>query len=142
VDDGRFVLEKHTELDSYSPSSLKQQSTGRYDDGGFHIYPWTVASVCQHYKNPTQRVCLVQRGHHHIYLGRFVLDKHAELDSYSASSLKQQSTGRYESQHHHIYPWTVVSVSQHYKNPTQRVCLVQSDHLHSPQVDMMMVAFY
>ena len=27
---------------------------------------------------------------------RFVLDKHAELDSYSAGSLKQQSTGRYD----------------------------------------------
>ena len=34
-DDGRFVLDKHAELDSYSASSLKQQSTGRYDDGGF-----------------------------------------------------------------------------------------------------------
>jgi hypothetical protein len=31
-DDGRFVLDKHAELDSYSASSLKQQSTGRYDD--------------------------------------------------------------------------------------------------------------
>ena len=28
--------------------------------------------------------------------GRFVLDKHTELDSYSAGSLKQQSTGRYD----------------------------------------------
>ena len=27
---------------------------------------------------------------------RFVLDKHAELDSYSDGSLKQQSTGRYD----------------------------------------------
>jgi hypothetical protein len=26
----------------------------------------------------------------------FVLDKHAELDSYSDGSLKQQSTGRYD----------------------------------------------
>jgi 23S rRNA A2030 N6-methylase RlmJ len=65
--------------------------------------------VSHHYKNPTQRVCLVQRGHHHIYLwtslkqqftgryddDRFVLEKHAGLDSYSAGSLKQQSTGRY-----------------------------------------------
>ena len=34
-DDGRFVLDKHAELDSYSASSLKQQSTGRYDDGRF-----------------------------------------------------------------------------------------------------------
>jgi hypothetical protein len=50
-DDGRFVLDKHAELDSYSAGSLKQQSTGRYEDG------------------------------------RFVLDKHAELDSY----MKQQS---------------------------------------------------
>ena len=50
-DDVLFVLDKHAELDSYSASSLKQQSTGRYDDGGF------------------------------------VLDKHAELDSY----MKQQS---------------------------------------------------
>ena len=33
--DGRFVLDKHAELDSYSASSLKQQSTGRYDDGRF-----------------------------------------------------------------------------------------------------------
>ena len=47
-------------MDSNSASSLKQQFTGRYDDG------------------------------------RFVLDKHAELDSYSAGSLKQQSTGRYD----------------------------------------------
>jgi phage baseplate assembly protein gpV len=28
--------------------------------------------------------------------GRFVLYKHAELDSYSASSLKQQTIGRYD----------------------------------------------
>ena len=34
-DDGRFVIDKHAELDSYSASSLKQQSTGRYDDGRF-----------------------------------------------------------------------------------------------------------
>ena len=34
-DDGRFVLDKHAELDSYSASSLKQQSTGRYDDSRF-----------------------------------------------------------------------------------------------------------
>jgi hypothetical protein len=34
-DDGGFVLDKHTELDSYSAGSLKQQSTGRYDDGRF-----------------------------------------------------------------------------------------------------------
>jgi DNA-binding SARP family transcriptional activator len=107
-DDGRFVLDKHTELDSYSTGSLKQQSTGRYDDGRFvldhHIYLWTVVSVSQHYKNPTQRVCLVQSHYHHIDSysagslkqqstgryddGRFVLDKHAELDSYSAGSLK------------------------------------------------------
>jgi hypothetical protein len=32
-DDGGFVLDKHTELDSNSPGSLKQQSTGRYHDG-------------------------------------------------------------------------------------------------------------
>jgi hypothetical protein len=120
VEDGRFVLDKHTELESYSTGSLKQQSTGRYDDGRFvldntlswiistrvllfqwdrtiriqlkrvflvqsdhhHIYLWTVASVSQHYKNPTD--------------GRFVLDKHTELESYSTGSLKQQSTGRYD----------------------------------------------
>jgi hypothetical protein len=34
-DDSRFVLDKHAELDSYSASSLKQQSTGRYYDGRF-----------------------------------------------------------------------------------------------------------
>jgi hypothetical protein len=34
-DDSRFVLDKHTELDSYSAGSLKQQSTGRYDDSRF-----------------------------------------------------------------------------------------------------------
>ena len=34
-DDGRFVLDKLAELDSYNASSLKQQSTGRYDDGRF-----------------------------------------------------------------------------------------------------------
>ena len=34
-EDGRFVLDKHTELDSYSAGSLKQQSTGRYEDGRF-----------------------------------------------------------------------------------------------------------
>ena len=34
-DDVLFVLDKHTELDSYSDGSLKQQSTGRYDDGRF-----------------------------------------------------------------------------------------------------------
>jgi hypothetical protein len=34
-DDGRFVLDKHAELDSYSAGSLKQQSTGRYEDGRF-----------------------------------------------------------------------------------------------------------
>jgi DNA-binding SARP family transcriptional activator len=54
-DDGGFALDKHAELDSYSAGTLKQQSTGRYDDD------------------------------------RFVLDKHAELDSYSAGSLKQQA---------------------------------------------------
>ena len=32
--------------------------------------------------------------------GRFVLDKHAELDSYSAGSLKQQSVGRYIASHY------------------------------------------
>jgi hypothetical protein len=74
-DDVLFVLDKHAELDSYSAGTLKQQSTGRYDDG----------AVSQHYKNPTQRVCLVQSGHNHIY------------------------------------QWTVVSLSQHYKNPTQHV---------------------
>jgi hypothetical protein len=66
-DDGRFVLDKHAELDSYSASSLKQQSTGRYDDGRFvldkHAEQATIiistcgpASVSQHYKNPTQCV--------------------------------------------------------------------------------------
>jgi hypothetical protein len=50
-DDGRFVLDKHAVLDSYSAGSLKQQSTGRYDDG------------------------------------RFVLDKHAELDRIQLSVL-------------------------------------------------------
>jgi hypothetical protein len=77
-------------LDSYSASSLKQQSTRRYDEvlfvldntlswilgpqlnfeqrGHHHIFLWTVVSVSQHYKNPTQRVCLVQSDHHHIYL--------------------------------------------------------------------------
>jgi hypothetical protein len=59
----------------YSASSLKQQSTGRYDDGRFVLD-----------KNLTQRVCLVQSSHHHIYL------------------------------------WIVVSVSQHYENPSQCVC--------------------
>jgi hypothetical protein len=84
-------------LDSYSAGSLKQQSTGRYDDG------------------------------------RFVLDKHAELDSYSAGSLKQQSTSRYEDgrfvleKHAELDSY---SPGYHYKNPTQRVCLVQSDHHH------------
>ena len=34
-DDGRFVLDKHAELDSYSAGSMKQQSTSRYDDGRF-----------------------------------------------------------------------------------------------------------
>jgi hypothetical protein len=34
-DDVLFVLDKHAELDSYSDGSLKQQSTGRYDDGRF-----------------------------------------------------------------------------------------------------------
>jgi 23S rRNA A2030 N6-methylase RlmJ len=72
-DDGRFVLDKHAGLDSYSAGALKQQSTGRYEDG------------------------------------RFVLDKHTELESYRTGSLKQ------------IYLWTAASVSQHYKNPTQRV---------------------
>ena len=33
---------------------------------------------------------------------RFVLDQHAELDFYSASSLKQQSTGRYVTPLWHI----------------------------------------
>ena len=32
--------------------------------------------------------------------GRFVLDKHAELDSYSAGSLKQQSVGRHIASHY------------------------------------------
>jgi hypothetical protein len=31
-DDGPFVLDKHAVLDSYIASSLRQQSTGRYDD--------------------------------------------------------------------------------------------------------------
>jgi hypothetical protein len=34
-DDGRFVLDKHAVLDPYSASSLKQQSTGSYDVGRF-----------------------------------------------------------------------------------------------------------
>ena len=34
-DDGRFVLDKHAVLDPYSASSLKQQCTGRYDVGRF-----------------------------------------------------------------------------------------------------------
>jgi hypothetical protein len=34
-DDVLFVLDKHGELDSYSAGTLKQQSTGRYDDGRF-----------------------------------------------------------------------------------------------------------
>ena len=33
---------------------------------------------------------------------RFVLDQHAELGFYSASSLKQQSTGRHVVPHGHI----------------------------------------
>jgi anti-anti-sigma regulatory factor len=33
---------------------------------------------------------------------RFVLDQHAELDAYSASSLKQQSTGRHVTPLGHI----------------------------------------
>ena len=32
---------------------------------GQHVYPRTVVSVSQHYKNPTKRVGLVQSGHHH-----------------------------------------------------------------------------
>lgn len=30
----------------------------------------------------------------------------------------------------HVYPWTIVSVNQHYKNSMKRVCLVQSGHYH------------
>ena len=30
----------------------------------------------------------------------------------------------------HVYPWTIVSVSQLYKNSMKRVCLVQSGHYH------------
>jgi hypothetical protein len=30
----------------------------------------------------------------------------------------------------HVYPWTIVSVSWHYKNPTQHVGLVQSGPQH------------
>jgi hypothetical protein len=52
--------------------------------------------VSHHYKNPTQRVCsysagsLKQQSTGRYDDGRFVLDKHAELDSYSSSSLKQR----------------------------------------------------
>jgi hypothetical protein len=56
-DDDGFVLDKHAELDSYSASSLKQQSTGRYDDGRF-VIDNTLSWI----------LCLVQRDHHHIYL--------------------------------------------------------------------------
>jgi hypothetical protein len=55
-DDGRFVLDKHAGLDSYSAGSLKQQSTGRYDDVLFVL------------DNTLKRVCIVQSDHHHIYL--------------------------------------------------------------------------
>jgi hypothetical protein len=42
--------------------------------------------VSQHYRKSTGR----------YDDGGFALDKHAELDSYSAGTLKQQSTGRYD----------------------------------------------
>ena len=93
-DDGGFVLDKHAELDSYSASSLKQQSTGRYDDS------------------------------------RFVLDKHSELDSYSASSLKQQSTGRH-------YDGRFVL-----DNTLSWILIVLAQRSNSPHVDMMIVALY
>jgi hypothetical protein len=85
-----------------------------------HIYLWTVASVCQHYKIPTQCVFLVQSDHH----------KHAELDSYSASSLKQQSTGRYDDGRFvldNTLSWILIALAQ---------------RSNSPKVDMMIVALY
>ena len=30
----------------------------------------------------------------------------------------------------HVYPWTVASMSLHYKNPTKHVGLIQSEHRH------------
>ena len=30
----------------------------------------------------------------------------------------------------HVYPWTVVSVSQHYENPANRVGLLQNESRH------------
>jgi hypothetical protein len=60
--------------------------------------------VSYHYKNPTQRAeldsysagTLKQQSTGRYDDGGFVPDKLAELDSYSASSLKQQSTGSYD----------------------------------------------
>jgi hypothetical protein len=59
-------VRQHAELDSYSDGSLKQQSTGRYDDGRFvldkyaELDSYSASSLKQqstgHYKNPTQRV--------------------------------------------------------------------------------------
>jgi hypothetical protein len=64
---------------------------------------------------------LKQQSTGRYYDGRFVLDKHAELDSYSASSLKQQSTGRYDDGRCALEKHAELDSSQHYKNPTQRV---------------------
>ena len=33
-----------------------------------HVYPRTVVSVIQHYKDPTNHIGLVQSGHHHHHL--------------------------------------------------------------------------
>ena len=40
---------------------------------GRHVYPRTVVSVSEHYKIPTKRVDLVQRGPYHIIENKRVL---------------------------------------------------------------------
>jgi hypothetical protein len=56
-------------------------------------------------------------------------DKYAALRSKSKEWLaqNQNNVSRVE---RHVYPWTVVSVSWHYKNPAQRVVLEQGRPHH------------
>ena len=49
---------------------------GKHTALGRHVYPLTVVSVSWHYKNPTQRVGLVQSGLHHHLIRKLTCSRH------------------------------------------------------------------
>ena len=58
---------------------------------------------------------------------RFVLDQHAELDFYSASSLKQQSAGRHVAPLGHI----ILIPSQPVFGPSPKYCVLSGEATHT-----------